>query len=171
MKDLKKALPIINIAAAVLGILVIIFCALKAYVFTSNVLGDYSKTMYDFIFGFKNSNGDVVQGANPGLVIAFVLTLLATLAMIAVVCLGYFIKGFSPMIKAILGCFSFAAFISAAVIFFTALHLVDYTTGSSEFLGMTGTAKAGAGVYLTGIFGILAGLCCCPVAVMPFLKK
>lgn len=163
MKDLKKALPIINIAAAVLGILVIIFCAIKSYVVTTALNTYDSYSMYKLIFGTSDLN----TGANPGLVIAFVLTLLATLAMIAVVCLGYFIKGFSPMIKAILGCFSFAAFISASVMFFMALHLVGLDTFSSSL----GTAKAGAGVYLTGIFGILAGLCCCPVAVMPFLKK
>lgn len=156
-------MPLFSIVAAFFGILAIVFCFLQGVVLTGNVLGSTgSYTEFQLIFGDSGSLNVCV-----GLVFAFCFVILALLGSICEAYIAY--KGAKKNQKMILvlgGVLNLALFVTAAILFFCTIKLSGF---DGDTYGLV-TVKAGAAVYLAGIFSILAGILDVPCALLPVLK-
>lgn len=173
-----------GVVAAVLGIVAILMELLTGYSVSASILGTTSVTNYsvfNLIFGCDatatvNDNGDiVVNHVNAGLLIAFILLIIGVLGS----CCGAFLSLKDAKKGALVACLASLCLVVAGILFLCTKSLTGLGTGDTSkeggiggLIGQYGGVKTsiGAGVYLTGIIGIVAGVADCPVVLAGFKK-
>ena len=160
MKKLEKFLPLIDIIAAFLGILSIVFCTLAGVIVEGSLFGVSFKgsyTEFQLMFG-KGSELNV----SAGLVIAFVLLILGILVMGFIAFEQFTKKKLDKNISLLLGCVGFLLFLVAGIMLFCTFPMCNITADENT--------KVGAGVIIPGLAAIFAAILSLPNAVMPFVK-
>lgn len=173
-----------GVVAAVLGIVAILMELLTGYSISGSFLGETSVTNYsvfDLIFGCDatatiNDNGEIVNHVNVGLLIAFILLIIGVLGS----CCGAFLSLKDAKKGALVACIASLCLIVAGILFLCTKSLTGLETGDTSkeggiggLIGQSGSGvktSIGAGVYLTGIIGIVAGVADCPVVLAGFKK-
>lgn len=174
---MKKRMPLFALVGSLLAILAVVFCALPAYVITSSTIlssstSTTSYSLFQLMFGCDvttNSDGDVV--ANAGLIIAFILVILAVLCGIAAFVISTFGKKKNCMIPVLVLAGGAMVAIVAGILFFCTLKMTGLSTGTTDLYVAKGTASLGAAPILVGILAILSGLSLAAGSAVSVCKK
>ncbi|MFA6829249.1 MAG: hypothetical protein WCR67_00870 [Bacilli bacterium] len=167
---MKKLLPVFASTSTLLAILGIILFVMPGYSVSATVLGNTSVTnysIYNLIFGCDLTDNTV----SVGLLIAFILTIIAILVGIVVSYLFFMKKKKNSTLPSLLALGQIVAVLASAILIFCLLPLTGLSTGSVDYSILKGSASLGSGVILSGIILILSGLFMIPAALKPILKK
>ena len=172
---MKKRLPLFGVVAAVLGILAAILCVMPAYVIETTVISSTSSVSYSLFNLMFGCDVTVDNSGNPvasiGLIIGFILLILAIIAVLACAFLSAKKKNKKMNdVVTVLGFTAFAFFITAGILVFFALKMTGLSVGAVDFAIIKGKSSMGAGIYLVGIISILAGLISSLFAINKFIK-
>jgi hypothetical protein len=154
VNGLGVLLALILVALAIVAVIMPLGAGIH---YDGNVLGikgsgDYKG--FDFVFGAKDSNGNVTTDMVPGLLSAWILVLGGALCGLLAILNGLYgsQKSLSKVILAFGGLIAFVG----GILFFCAIPLAGFSSSSSSVGGVTYTL--GAGFIFSGICGVAGGL-------------
>lgn len=160
---------ILGAALAVFALIAVIMPAAQGLALTGKTFGTTaSYSGYAWIFGTKDSDGNVVLNASAGLIIAWILMVLAAcggiLGVVALV-LGKDKKIAKYNMTTLLFCAAGVLAFVAGILFFCGSAMGDQTFASLY------TYALGPGFIFAAIFGLIGGLAGIAAFVLPMVLK